>query len=161
MKKDSITIRQATLIDLKVIQDLSQELFEHDAQWDHFFNMDWSHGKAGENFFRKVLTDRNKICFIAEINGVAVGYLVASVLPAHFWRPIKRTEIINLFVKEKFRDRNIGTKLVEDFLKWSKGKGIRRAVVMTHANNERALDFYRKNGFSSFLVTLEADIVCS
>ncbi len=155
---DNIKIRKATLDDLKNIQNLSQELFEHDAQWEKFFNMKWSHDKNGERFFRKILTNRKCICFIAEVDSMAVGYLVASVLPTHFWRPIKRSEITNLFVKESFRGMNVGTKLVENFLKWSREKGIKRAVVVANANNEKVLSFYKKNRFLPEFITLEADI---
>lgn len=154
----NIKIRRATLEDVKTIQNLSQELFEHDARWDSFFNMSWSHGQDGEKFFRKVLTAKNRVCFIAEIDGVVVGYLNASVLPIHSWRPIKRTEITNLFVKENFRGMNIGTKLVESFIKWSKEKGIKRAVVVANANNAKAISFYKKNKFLPELVTLEVDL---
>lgn len=107
----NIKIRKATLEDLKTIQDLSQELFEHDAQWDHFFNMNWSHSKNGAEFFRRILTKRKGVCFLAEISGMAVGYLTASILPALFWRPIKRTEITNIYVKKDFRGEQVGTNL--------------------------------------------------
>ncbi|MBI2196188.1 GNAT family N-acetyltransferase [Candidatus Daviesbacteria bacterium] len=154
----NIKIRKAVLSDLKIIQDLSQELFEHGAQWDRYFNMSWSHGQDGEKFFRKVLTAKNRICFIADIDGMVVGYLAASVLPIHSWRPVKRTEITNLFVKEKFRGMKIGTKLLESFLKWSKEKGVKRAVVVANANNAKAIIFYKKNRFLPEFVTLEGDI---
>lgn len=157
----NIKIRKASIDDLKTIQDLSQELFEHDVQWDHFFNMNWSRSKNGAEFFRKILTKEKGVCFLAESDGMAVGYLAASVLPAPFWRPIKRTEITNLYIKKDFRGEHVGTKLVEHFLKWSKEKRIKRVAVVAHAGNEKALNFYQKNGFSPFLITLETDIVCS
>lgn len=155
---DKIKIRTATLNDLKTIQDLSQELFEYDAQWDKFFNINWSHDKNGGRFFRKILTNRKCICFIAEKNNMAVGYLVASVLPTHFWRPIKSTEITNLFIKENYRDMNIGTKLVESFLKWSREKGVKRAAVVANANNAKAISFYKKIRFLPKFITLEVDL---
>lgn len=154
----NIKIRKAVLSDLKTIQCLSQELMEHDAQWERFFNMNWSHGQYGEKFFRKVLTAKNRTCFIAEKDGMTVGYLGASVLPTHSWRPIKRTEITNLFVKKNFRGMNIGTKLVESFFKWSKEKGVKRAVVVANANNAKAISFYKKNRFFPEFVTLEVDL---
>lgn len=154
---NNINIRKATIKDLATIQSLSQELFKHDSKWDPFFNMSWSFGKAGETFFRKILTNKKSICFIAEVKSETAGYLAASILPTNAWRPVKRSEITNLFIKEKFRSMNVGTKLAEEFFEWSKKQGIKHSVVVANAMNKGALNFYKQKGFSPFLITLETE----
>ncbi|MDP3974345.1 MAG: GNAT family N-acetyltransferase [Candidatus Daviesbacteria bacterium] len=151
-------IRKAHLEDLKTIQDLSKELIEYDSRWVPYFNLGWSHDKDGEKFFRKVLTGRNRICFIAIIDNKIVGYLAGAILPSLSWRKIKRLEITNIFIKEKFRNQNIGNRLVDIFFEWGRKKGIKRAVVVASSGNDKAIKFYIKKRFSSVFLTLESDI---
>lgn len=154
----NITIRKATEKDLKVVVELNASLFKEDAgQRDPLANKNWP-SQEGIIYFSKRIKDKNSICLVAEVRNEVVGYLAGSVKKVETWRPVKRTELESMYIKNEFRDRGIGTKLVEEFFKWSKGKGVQRALVVAYATNERAIKFYRKMGFISESLSLEAPI---
>lgn len=107
-----ITIRKATVTDLPQIQKLSQELFQVEQVRDSLLNMDWSMGEGGRKTFLARIIEKDKFCFLAEIHGEIIGYTTASILPILPWRPVKRLEMENLIVTEKYRGQKIGEKLV-------------------------------------------------
>lgn len=157
---EKLIIRQAKIEDLKTIQDLNYGLFQTEKDRDPYLNHQWSHREYGEKYFRSRIANKkgSKVCFVAEIKGEIIGYLAGSVLEIELWRPAKRTELENIFVKEKYRDRKAGTLLVEKFIEWSKGKGVSLIKVTAYASNEKAVSFYKKNGFLPQSLTLETKI---
>lgn len=150
----SLIIRRAILSDLRTVQELNHDLFASDGPRDQHLNHDWSFSD-GEEYFKKRIESDNYICLIAEQEGIVVGYLAGGLLPTESWRPVKRTELENMFVKENFRSQGIGAKLVEDFLKWSKQQGVEKALVVAYASNQEAIKFYQKMGFSPESTSLE------
>lgn len=154
----NVIIRKATIDDLKVIQDLSYELLKHGVQFDKTFNMQWSHQPEGEKYFLSRINAEKAICFVAETNGQIVGYITGGLLTVQSWRPIKRAELENLYVKDSHRKKAIGKKLVDKFLLWCKENQIKKAVVYTFATNLGAHAFYQKQTFSPFTTILEADV---
>jgi len=54
----------------------------------------------------------------------------------------------DLIVAEAFRRRGIGTRLMEEAECWARERGIERLQLLAETGNERALDFYRRNGWA-------------
>ena len=152
----NLIIRKAKPDEIRIIQDLNNALFKSAAERDQFLNHNWPY-EDGKNYFKKHITDPNCLCLVAEFEGKIVGYLAGELLGLESWRPVKRTELQNMFVKEKYRNQGIGANLVEEFLKWSKYKGAKRALVVAYSTNAGAINFYKKTGFSSESLSLEAN----
>ena len=153
----NINIRRAKIEELKIIQDLNHDLFASDSKRDQFLNHNWPY-KDGKKYFKKKILDPNNICLVAELNDEIVGYLAGEVLETESWRPVKRTELQNMFVKSQFRSKGVGKLLVGEFLKWSKSKGAQRALVVAYSTNDRAIEFYKRNGFEPESLSLEVNI---
>ena len=95
---------------------------------------------------------------MAEFKGRILGYLTGSVRKTDSWRPVTRTELENMFVEDKFRSQGVGAALVKEFIKWSREKGVRRALVVAYAANDRAIRFYQKMGFTPLALSLETNL---
>jgi ribosomal protein S18 acetylase RimI-like enzyme len=152
-----LKIRKAKASELKTIQNLNYALFQSDKHRDEFLNLNWPY-KEGKKVFEKMIKGGNNLCLVAELKGEVIGYLAGSICKIESWRPIKRAELENMFVKEKYRSKGVGSKLVKEFFKWSKSKGAKRAMVQAYSTNAKAIKFYKKTGFDPFSLSQEVEI---
>ena len=150
-----VLIRKATTDDLLAIQKLSQELFQAELVRDPLLNMNWSMGEEGRKIFYARITEENRFCFVAEIDGMIVGYATGSILPTLAWRPVKRLEMENLIVSEHYRNQKIGDKLTQQVFDYAKSLGMERVMVSAYAANEHAIRFYKRAGFIPDSLQLE------
>jgi GNAT superfamily N-acetyltransferase len=154
-----IIIRQADIQDLEVVQELSRDLFQYEQGHDPAIDMEWTYGAKGTAYFTEILTGNRGICLIAEHNGVAVGYLAGAMMDNDYsYRPIRRAELENMFVREEYRGRKIGQQLAQIFKEWSKAQGAERIMVSAYAFNERALRFYKSLGWQELSMDLEIEL---
>lgn len=150
-----VIIRKATVDDLPRVQELSQELFTVEKVRDPRLNMEWSMGEDGRKIFLARITEEKRFCFIAEVDGKIVGYSTGSELPVYAWRPVKRLELENLIVTEKYRGQRIGEKLAQAVFDLAKQWGMERVMLSAYAANEHALRFYKRVGFAPDSIQLE------
>lgn len=155
--EDSIKIRRATVDDLAVLQDLGTKLMQSDRRFDPLFNETWYESEEAKKYFLKRIRGGKLVCFVAEVNGVVAGYLTGSVEKTETWRPIKRTQLGNLYVLPDYRRHGIGHMLVAEFRKWSKRKGAQRIMLYVTAGNEEGLAFYESGGFIPVQHIVETD----
>lgn len=152
-----INIRTANKNDLRILQDLNQELFIDNQQYDLDLRMDWPKSEDGKNYFNKILNDPKSCCFIAEENGKSVGYISASPRKINYLKS-KWLEIDNMGVSFEYRSRGIGSLLINKCLECAKTKGYSKLYVNAYFANKGAINFYKKNGFSEIDISLQRNI---
>jgi DNA-binding MarR family transcriptional regulator/N-acetylglutamate synthase-like GNAT family acetyltransferase len=81
-------------------------------------------------------------CWIAERDGERVG----CVFVVDDGKSSARLRL--LLVEPAARGTGLGTRLVEECIRFARAKGYRRLVLWTHANLEAARAIYRKTGFT-------------
>lgn len=150
-----ISIRKATIEDLPRVQELSQELFFSDYPNDSLLNTDWTYSEEGKKSFVSRITEENGFCFVAQTNEGVIGYATGSIMPILAWRPVKRLEMENLIVTEKFRGQGIGEKLAQAVFDLGKSLGMERVMVSAYATNDGAVKFYKRVGFIPDCLQLE------
>ena len=64
----------------------------------------------------------------------------------------------DMYVEDEYRRLGVGTLLIEKFKKYCKEKDIQNIKVTASAKNNRAINFYMKNGFEDYNVTLKMKI---
>lgn len=152
-------VRIAKIDELKIIQDLNYELFVHDQIYDPLLNMKWPYEAEGLKYFTNIIQDDNSVCLVAEIDGKVTGYLAGRIINPYAYRIIaKQSELENMLVKEGFRGEGLGSLLVEQFIKWSRGRGVERIKVSAAAGNANAIRLYKRVGFSEYAAELEYEI---
>ncbi len=150
-----VTIRRAGVADVPLLVALSDGLFQEDAgQRDPFMNLAWPR-QEGNGYFSQRVRDERCLPLLALVQGEAVGYLLGYLKPPSTLRPVRVAELESMYVKPGRRSQGIGQRLVDRFLSWARGQGAKRVSVTAYAANERALAFYRRNGFVPKSVTLE------
>ncbi|HEY5442723.1 MAG TPA: GNAT family N-acetyltransferase [Candidatus Saccharimonadales bacterium] len=152
-----VTVRQATVDDLPAVQKLATGLMVSHLPYDPLLEKDWYYHAAGKKYVLTSLKGRNHVCFLAEIDGQAVGYLRGS-LCNETWLRVKRSELDNLFIADAYRRHGAGNKLLAAFRDWSQQKGAKKIKVVVSALNKEALPFYEMNGFKTRQLEMEAEI---
>lgn len=155
-----IEVRKATLKDLKEIQKLNLLLCkkEHD-EYDQTIISDYPFTRTGKKYFKERINKKEGCGFIATVNGKTVGYVIGCVTNAQPWRNISKFgSLDNILVLKEYRDLKIGSLLTKEFFKWCKQKKIKRVTVSVSYQNEKAVNFYKKNGFFDYDIILEKKI---
>ncbi|MGH9578152.1 MAG: GNAT family N-acetyltransferase [Terriglobales bacterium] len=81
-------------------------------------------------------------CWIAERDGERVG----CVFVVDDGKSVARLRL--LLVEPAARGTGLGTRLVDECIRFSRAKGYRKLVLWTHSNLDAARAIYRKRGFS-------------
>ncbi len=147
-------IRKAILKDLSEVKNLNQELFNHDSEFDETLCTKWP--SKNKSYYKEKITKKSAITFVAEEDGIIIGYLIGSMNKTLSYRKIRIiAELENMFVKREFRGKGIGKSLINNFKKWANSKGAKKARVVAYTKNNRALKVYEKNGFEQYCSVLE------
>ena len=153
----NIIIRQATLNDLKSIQKLNYELFKLEKEnFDPTLIVDWPLSEEGKSYFEDLI--KNEYVIIALKDENVIGYLAGSINEKGSYELIQYGEINNMLVDDKYRGLGVGKQLINQFKEYCKSKNITKLKVVASAKNKNAIDFYRKQGFTDFDVTLTMNI---
>lgn len=149
-------IRPAKESELKLIQDLNYQLFEHDQEYDAHLNMKWPYQDEGTKYFKDRIGGKEGVCLVAEVNNEVVGYLAGALVQPYTYRTIKKqSELENTLVRAEFRGHKIGEQLFREFVKWSQEQKAELIKVSAAAHNSGAIKFYQRIGFEDYGVELE------
>ena len=142
----NIVIRKASLEDLKGVQDLNYKLFDFEHEnFDSSLNMEWTFSDEGEKYFKKII--ENGTVWVAIDNDKIIGYL-AGIMKSYNSINAKSAELDNFYIEEKYRRLGIGKRLVNEYKKYCKNKGIDTIYVTANAKNKNARSFYQASGFN-------------
>lgn len=123
-----LVIRPGTLSDVQAIMALEQGSIEH--PWE---------SKAIET----LITDSNKTCLIAELDGTIAAYVGAESV-------LDESNIGNIVTHKDFRGRGIATRLFDALLKELKEQGIVKVFLEVEHDNAPAIALYEKSGFTKY-----------
>lgn len=152
-----ISIRKATIDDLTSIQELNNSLFDLELRnFDDTLKQGWPFEKEGKEYFEDMI--KNEMVFVAETEEKVVGYLAGSICEQISYITETFAELDNMCINEEYRRCGIGTLLINEFKKYCKEINIQNIKVIASAKNSRAIQFYMKNGFEDYNVTLKYKI---
>ena len=153
-----ITLRQGTEADVQTLQRLNDEVFVDNAQYDDDLVIDWAQSDKGKEYFTKLLTSPDAICYIAEDGDKAVGY-IACAKKVIGYRKSTHLEIENMGVSPAYQSKGIGTMLMDKAKQWAKAHGYQRLYVNSYIHNVKAIAFYQYNGFVKMDMGLEMKLL--
>lgn len=142
--KVDLEIVTAKPADKTTLHKLRSELIKHQNQVnsDNVYNNEKiiNSNKLIENYMKQ----KNSIYFIAKIDRKAIGFIHGTIDPDKNGGYLQ-----DLYVKEEYRNRKIGTKLLNILNHWFKNKNIVTYGLTTDNTNENqsTLNFYKKLGF--------------
>ncbi len=100
----------------------------------------------------------NEVVYIALDKEKVVGYLAGSINIQKSYKTKIFAELDNMLVLEEYRKYGIGSKLVDEFKKYCLQNKVDELKVTASVKNEKAINFYKKNGFNEFEITLKQEI---
>ena len=147
-------IRKATIKDFEKLKKIRTEFYLWECKRDLRSNPDYASKGLGARLGRNL--KQNNILFpIAEKNSEIVAYLGAEILKNPAWVNFKkRGHIFNIYVRPKYRNKNIATLLIKEALKWFKSNNVSDLMIMAYENNHVAKRIYKKFGFRKYISEL-------
>ena len=150
---DNIIIRKATIDDLSIIQELNNSLFKLEKEnYDSTLVNDWPLSEEGKEYFSDLIL--NHYVIAATLNNNIVGYLAGTIEEKGSYVEVQYGEINNMLVKDEYRGYGVGKLLINNFKEYCKSNNISNIKVVASYKNKNAIEFYRKNGFEEFDLTL-------
>ena len=154
---NNLLIKKATLEDLKTIQNLNNQLFELEKEnYDSTLVSNWPLTNEGKLYFEDLID--NHYVIVAILNNEIVGYLAGAINEKGSYEEIQYGEINNMLVKDEYRGYGIGKMLINNFKDYCRENNIYNVKVEASAKNKNAINFYKKNGFEEFNITLTMSI---
>jgi len=141
---DKVVIRQATSLDQETIYGFIQGLHVHLAS-SPIYLRDLSFSSPEE--VADKIDDGSKAVLIAEHGGEAAGYLEigpASNDACTIIRDPGTASITGAFVRPRFREHSLGTKLLAQALSWASENGYARCAVDFETMNTPAHGFWTR-----------------
>ncbi len=95
----------------------------------------------------------NRLVFIYKINGefIGEGALVLDEGDSDYTIPDKRIYVSRMIVKKKYRNRGIGSEILEFLIARAKEMGYSEMTIGVDKDNVNALHLYKKYGFTEVL----------
>jgi ribosomal protein S18 acetylase RimI-like enzyme len=159
-----IIIRKATISDLEIIQQISKQTFtETFAAVNTPENME---NYVRENFnsvqVASEINNRESAFYLASLENEIIGYMKLNFGDAQTEKQKENNlEIHRIYVLQAFHGKKMGQLLLDEAIKIAQQTGIEYIWLGVWEENQRALQFYSKNGFVEFdkhIFTLGNDI---
>ena len=103
--------------------------------------------------WREEIVSGNRQVFIYKINGdfIGEGALVFDTGDPDYTIPDRRVYVSRMIVKKEYRNRGIGSEILEFLIKKAKESGFSEMTIGVDKDNVNALHLYRKYGFTEVL----------
>lgn len=118
-------------ISIMKLSDLEEIKNTLEADFDDFWNY---------NIIKSELCNENSTYYIAKISNTIVGF-------AGIWQAVDEMHITNIVIKKDFRQKGIGSKLLEKLIETTKQKNIVSLTLEVNCKNLPAIKLYEKYGF--------------
>ncbi|WP_432409596.1 ribosomal protein S18-alanine N-acetyltransferase [Wukongibacter sp. M2B1] len=125
----SIVVREMTLDDLDDVMEIEKICFT--TPW------------AKESFEKEIRDNHLAKYLVIKYNGKIVGY-------GGMWTIIDEGHITNIAIHEDYRNKKLGSFLVESMIEYASNLGIRRMTLEVRESNIAAQSLYSKFGFESY-----------
>ncbi|MDI2090470.1 GNAT family N-acetyltransferase [Commensalibacter oyaizuii] len=150
---NSLQIIRVTLDELPQLQDISrQTFFETFASSCSISDMQ---SYLNNNFERQQLSteikNENSCFYFAIYNQKLAGYLKINFNSAQTeFKDPKALEIERIYILQNFQKQRLGQSLLQHAIQIGKQNSLHYIWLGVYEHNNKAIQFYKKNGFRSF-----------
>lgn len=88
------------------------------------------------------LISKNNLILMLELKKNIIGFISGNFNSAN-----KSSYISDIFIEKEFRKKGYATKLLKEFIRIAKEKGIKKVRLGVRKNNIKAIKIYKKIGF--------------
>lgn len=150
-------IREATKADIPLLSKITFEIQQmHAENVPDFFKMPESEDFA-ESFHKMMLESENTYIFIAEVDGEAVGSMIAHLRqwkenPFNYTKDVLHIDHISILTDHQ--GKGYGRALMEHAQKLAEEKGLAYITLSTWGFNTGAQAFYRSLGYETAYIQM-------
>ncbi|MBZ4660577.1 MAG: family N-acetyltransferase [Desulfacinum sp.] len=140
-RRPAVTIRHMEIDDLPKVFHLGEELFTADTVPNLYRT--WDSYEVASYYLSE-----SEYCFVAEMDDTIVGFALGTTIskPRSAW---KYAHLVWLGVRPDLQGTGVAERLFEHFKNATLEEGVRIIFVDSEADNESALAFFKKMGFSN------------
>ncbi|MCK9439377.1 GNAT family N-acetyltransferase [Patescibacteria group bacterium] len=143
-----MNIARAKIKDLKDVVELSYKSAMYHKKLTPYYDTSKDVKEVLTKSLKKNIYSSNSCIFIAEENNKIIGYLLAfKVNRLEMFKVKKAGLIADVFIKEDYRRKGIGDKLIKECFDWFRGDKISFAEINVEVSNKQAINFWNKKGF--------------
>ena len=143
--------------DWDAVRRLSVQIHDLHAQWrpDLYYHCEEPYTKA---YFLEDI--QNRLVYTAKVAGVVVGYVILSVMEKGGPGTVeyKAMRLDSICVEESARGQGIGKAIAADVRALARAFGCREVILGVHPENEDAVAFYQKCGFTIRTINMEMKV---
>lgn len=154
---NELIIKRAESEDWNVIQQLNNEVYLSDSKFDDDLDLGRPFSDGGIGYLKKLASGEYGKCMIAYLDKEPVGYIAMSELKFDH-RKSKYIEIENMGVSSEHRSQGIGKMLIKEAKKWARELGTDKIFVVAYYKNDKAVKFYKREGFEEIGLEMEMNI---
>ena len=150
-----ILLREATLDDLSILLEFEKKLIEYERNFTPNLK------KSDFNYYNLksyILNPEVSVVVAEEKNKlIASGY--ALIRDNKLYKiPDKLIFLGFMYVIPEYRGKGINKKILDYLIAWGKNKGLNEFQLTVYAQNESAINAYKKSGFSFETITMRLNI---
>ena len=150
-----ITVRRAEEHDVPACLRMFEELNRLQAPWRVFAPRRGIEDEMAQRY-RAALQDPDALLVVADDGGEVVGMAAGHVhRPSTFSEEIA-VELSSVYVRPSHRRRGLGRALTAEVARFAHNHGVKRLTLRTFAQNQEALEAWRRIGFESRAVQMTA-----
>ena len=157
MTNDRITIRRAQAEDTEVLGRLGAALvrLHHGFDPRRFLTPGPRLEEGYGHFLTTQQANDGVAVFVAERDGVVIGYVYAGIEPRS-WKELRDTAgfIHDVVVDPAARGSSAGTRLIEAAAEWLIGRGMPRVMLWTAEKNHDAQRLFEHLGFRRTMIEM-------
>lgn len=137
--EDNIIISEISFEDIIDVYELGNKLFTSD-KWLNLYRT-WDEYEILERY----ISDK-EYCLVAKVNKKLIGFALGALVEKKN-NPWLYGYLIWTGIDTKYAGQGVGRKLLNKMIKLFKKAGVKIILVDTSTENEKALKFFKKNGF--------------
>ena len=161
MTNQSIIVRRATDADVDALGRLGALLMRTHYDFDrHRFLAPGTNPEAGYGrFLRSQLREEDVAVFVAERDGVVIGYVMAGLEPLS-WKELRDAcgFIHDIVIDEPGRRLGGATALVDAAIEWLRARGVPRVMLWTADQNAGAQRLFERLGFRRTMIEMTREL---
>ncbi|GGP20501.1 N-acyltransferase [Thermocladium modestius] len=144
-----ITIREAGEKDMDKMVDLVVRLKRLNEEFDPLFKVSNDAAEQAKKYLEECSSNKDrKLLMIAETDsGDVVGIVVAEIRRRLFYEPSIEGVITDFYVMPEWRRKGVGKQMMDKAIALLKSKGAQLISAEFPAQNQIAVNFYKKYGF--------------
>tara|TARA_B000000475_G_scaffold198931_1_gene161542 strand:- start:156 stop:614 length:459 start_codon:yes stop_codon:yes gene_type:complete len=148
-------LREATLDDLSTLLEFEKRLIEYERDFTPNLK------KSDFNYYnlKSYIKDPDISVVVAEEKNklIASGYALIRE-NKQYKMPEKLIFLGFMYVIPEYRGKGINKKILDYLIAWGKNKGLNEFQLTVYAQNESAINAYKKSGFSFETITMRLNL---